>query len=258
MVVKVQMLLICLFVYDNISLACSPDRMSISGDSSSRAAETTKSKKMYKKCIVQGEGHHEFEEDESDDGDIMDSGNDGDFHSDDEATLEDVDESGRIGYKSERRPQTRHTGCPCGLNLQPMQTSPRAASPEEGNHMEQTRPVRTEARSTTEDGENGPHDVEMRDGSEDEGQDKSHFIVRAWVSLNGTSDGLDSTIYLMRPDYRFSWECHNTREQDRRGVVRTRDDLDEDDILSVHTGNVWSKQSSHRVSDTSNASGPRG
>lgn len=225
------------------------------------------------------DGELDFEEDNEDDEDAMDNETDNDFQVDNDIDLEVVDESGRIGRPSKRiserfskqTPQRRHTGRPCGHNLQPMQPSPRVASPEDDNRMEQPSQVRTQTESTSETGRNSNEDVEMRDDSESDedeemgedleisaqqAKDKAYYIVRAWVQLSGTADGLDSTMYLMRPEYRFGWERNDPGQQHR--IIRTRGDMNEEDILSVHTGNSWSKWSSHRVSNTSNASGPRG
>jgi len=138
--------------------------------------------------------------------------------------------------------------------------------------MEELDPVR----SGHHDGHTDEHDcedVEMRDGSESDGdehmsegpkeseendKDKVHCLVRAWVQMNGTAEGLHATIYLMKPYYKFPGE-HKAKSQERNHVVRTHADLNKDDILGEpHTQTVWDEYSSHFVSDTTSASGPRG
>jgi hypothetical protein len=87
---------------------------------------------------------------------------------------------------------------------------------------------------------------EKSDNSEDDDIDREHYRIKALVEMSNTNEQLGIIVYLLKLHYKFHLE---SREE---GIdqVRTLADLYEDNILAVHTDEVWSKDSRHLVNNT--------
>jgi hypothetical protein len=222
------------------------------------------------------EHEEEIEEDAVDGGDKF-NGDDGDDEDDGDGGDDDHEEFELDSDASEDEPtfdapeyisQRRSSGRLRGAGLQPTQSSPQGASTNNDDIMEIQESTEIVADAS---GDRYRRDVEMReeteeaqdddmsecsDDSQDDGTDREHYRVKAFVEMRGATDKLDITVYLMRPHFKFRWE-HTPEEQRSIRIVRTRANLNENDILAIHTDEVWSKDSSHFVSNTTGASGPR-
>jgi hypothetical protein len=211
--------------------------------------------------------HEEDEEDtlDGDDGDDEEEVVEEDDGDEDEQDDDFVPESvyGAANLSSQRRSSARVRE-QRDLALQQMQTSARGDSTDdEDDRMEDQDSLDTSGEHYRRNFERRSEDdedddmSEKSDDSEDDGTDREHYRVKALIEMHGTVDKLDITVYLMKPHYKFRWE-HTREEQRSINQVHTRADLNEGDILAVHTDEVWSKDSSHFVSNTTGTSGPRG
>lgn len=75
----------------------------------------------------------------------------------------------------------------------------------------------------------------------------SHFAVKAFAEMTGSSEKLLLTLHVMKPDYEFSFELDSSDPT-----------IDEEDRLFEHTQEVWSKGCSHFTSNTTGTSSSSG
>ena len=74
---------------------------------------------------------------------------------------------------------------------------------------------------------------------EEENNGVPHFVINGFVRMEGTSESLIVTVYLMKQHYEFTQHALGGRH------------FADDDVLKQHTDEVWHKNCSHFVSSSS-------
>ena len=91
-----------------------------------------------------------------------------------------------------------------------------------------------------------------------------HFVVRAWVALEIRNDTLVLVVKLMRPGYRHPWKANGKLRQKTRNKKTRRDvpqriaDLAAEDVFKTREIVVWTKDSSHFITNSTGTCISRG
>ena len=91
-----------------------------------------------------------------------------------------------------------------------------------------------------------------------------HFEVQAWVALDFDGEKLVLTVKIMRKNYKLPWKADGSLRQESRTsqqevqVPQTINDLADQDVILTREVEVWTKTSSHFVTNSTGTCTSRG
>lgn len=83
---------------------------------------------------------------------------------------------------------------------------------------------------------------------------KPHFFVPGFVQMQGCSESLQITIYLMKQGYEHPDSCFESARSQKK-LDEIPQPFEDDKVLKEHTQEVWHRYSSHFVSSSSGTAG---
>jgi hypothetical protein len=86
---------------------------------------------------------------------------------------------------------------------------------------------------------------------------KPHFLVHGFLRMEGTSDSLVLSMYLMKHDYKFPERYLEATPKNSTSQIDEQPPFNREQILKIHTEEVWNKDCSHFVSPSTGVARPK-